>query len=319
MIKVTEKAAKEILRISKAHHLPKGIPLRLGIVQGGCGGLDHVIGFDLMPFSADDKCYECGGIQIVVDNESHVHLARTVVDFKESPIGRGFLFQNPNAKGWCACGLSFSITGEPAKGRRLRGGWTIEGIGKEFDGTIGITGRMRMIHERVKAVVEKPKVYFEGQIHGQTYGVNTGVHNAITIAGGVNILGLSRRSRIEIAGEQQAAHPVLPDEFIFEANPDVIILSRWSHTSADAVRKRPGWREIQAVKEGRVYQLTIENDGSPWFDSDIKRLHLARWHYGVSCVQSVERLAHWFHPDFFSDNSVWFFLHKESKSKGSVV
>ncbi|HIO66094.1 MAG TPA: hypothetical protein EYN40_05300, partial [Planctomycetes bacterium] len=44
-----------------------------------------------------------------IDPKSWLFLNGTTVDFKESLMGRGFVFENPNASGACGCGTSFSV------------------------------------------------------------------------------------------------------------------------------------------------------------------------------------------------------------------
>jgi iron-sulfur cluster assembly protein len=47
--------------------------------------------------------------RVFVDPKSFRLLDGVVLDFDTNPVGRGFMFQNPNAKSTCGCGTSFSV------------------------------------------------------------------------------------------------------------------------------------------------------------------------------------------------------------------
>ena len=81
--------------------------LRLGVQGGGCSGLSYHIRFDSHPRERD-RIFEHGGIRVFVDPKSFVYLNGTTLDWEETLMHRGFVFQNPNAKKSCGCGSSFS-------------------------------------------------------------------------------------------------------------------------------------------------------------------------------------------------------------------
>ena len=49
------------------------------------------------------------GARVWVDARSHRLLDGTTLDYDTSLLGRGFVFQNPQAKSTCGCGTSFSV------------------------------------------------------------------------------------------------------------------------------------------------------------------------------------------------------------------
>ena len=55
-----------------------------------------------------DEVFTQHGITIVCDPKSLLYLNGTTIDFKDEIMGRGFVFQNPNATNTCGCGSSFS-------------------------------------------------------------------------------------------------------------------------------------------------------------------------------------------------------------------
>ena len=56
-----------------------------------------------------DQIFEDQGIKIIVDKKSLVYINGTEMDFVKQGINEGFEFKNPNAKGECGCGESFSV------------------------------------------------------------------------------------------------------------------------------------------------------------------------------------------------------------------
>lgn len=107
-VTLTEKAAKEIATIIQSQELDKdAVRLRLGVKGGGCSGFSYVL--DLTETQKDtDELFEQHGIKIICDPKSLLYLSGTTVDFKDELMGRGFVFNNPNASATCGCGSSFS-------------------------------------------------------------------------------------------------------------------------------------------------------------------------------------------------------------------
>ena len=60
-------------------------------------------------FLPDDKIIEVHGLKLGVDKKSYVFLAGTTLDYSGGLNGKGFVFNNPNAKTACGCGTSFGV------------------------------------------------------------------------------------------------------------------------------------------------------------------------------------------------------------------
>ena len=106
---LTESAAREITKIIADQELdPSKVCLRVGVKGGGCSGFSYVL--DLTETKKDsDEVMTQHGITLVCDPKSLLYLAGTTVDFKDEIMGRGFVFQNPNANTTCGCGSSFAV------------------------------------------------------------------------------------------------------------------------------------------------------------------------------------------------------------------
>lgn len=108
-ITLSETAAREIRTIIGQQELDaEKIRLRVGVKGGGCSGFSYLL--DLTESQKDhDEVFEQHGIKLVCDPKSLLYLSGTTIDFKDEIMGRGFVFQNPNASTSCGCGSSFSV------------------------------------------------------------------------------------------------------------------------------------------------------------------------------------------------------------------
>jgi len=146
-VTVTDTAAREIASIVRQQGLDaEKIRLRVGVKGGGCSGFSYLL--DLTEVQKDnDEMWEypftlapavkksagvsigaasVGGgdtgastatatdggesftLRVICDPKSYLYLNGTSIDFKDELMGRGFVFNNPNATSSCGCGSSFS-------------------------------------------------------------------------------------------------------------------------------------------------------------------------------------------------------------------
>lgn len=108
MIKVTENAKNEAIKLMQAENLGNEGFIRVGVKGGGCSGLMYELKFDNQT-TESDKVFEDNGIKVVVDKKSYLYLLGTELDFSGGLNGKGFVFVNPNANRTCGCGESFSV------------------------------------------------------------------------------------------------------------------------------------------------------------------------------------------------------------------
>ena len=107
-IKITEKAANEIMQIMKENNVPLDYGLRVGVKGGGCSGLTYTLGFDAEQKEAD-TLIQTNNIKLYIDGKSLFYLSGTELDFTDGLDGKGFVFNNPNASKTCGCGESFGV------------------------------------------------------------------------------------------------------------------------------------------------------------------------------------------------------------------
>lgn len=102
---LTPKAIQKIRQTFEKMGVQGG--LRLGVLGGGCSGLSYQFKFDTKPRERD-KVFDYEGVQVYVDPKSLLYLHGLTLDYKETLMQSGFVFENPNAKKNCGCGTSFA-------------------------------------------------------------------------------------------------------------------------------------------------------------------------------------------------------------------
>jgi len=106
-ISISENAAKHVRNFMSVEGRQSGV-LRVAVKGGGCSGLTYVL--DIVEEAREgDKVIEQSGVTLAVDRKSYVFLAGTELDYSGGLNGKGFIFNNPNAKKACGCGTSFSV------------------------------------------------------------------------------------------------------------------------------------------------------------------------------------------------------------------
>ncbi len=88
-----------------------------------------------------------------------------------------------------------------------------------------------------------PKIYMEIWNNPiQAVGANNIMDSIISTAGGKNAL------------EKIKDFPVVNSEILMVANPDIIILA-YPDADIESIKKRPGWKSINAVKNNRIFAI----------------------------------------------------------------
>lgn len=103
-ITITDRAAEKIRKLLA--EAPEGNGLRVRVVEGGCSGYEYKMEIDSP--AAEDNVFEKNGSRVLLDAKSIHHLDGTEMDYKDELMQSGFVFNNPNVKGTCGCGTSFS-------------------------------------------------------------------------------------------------------------------------------------------------------------------------------------------------------------------
>ena len=107
-VAITEKAAEKIKYFAEKEGITDNVGLRVAVKGGGCSGLTYDLKITDEELESD-KVVEQYGVKVMVDKKSYIYLVGTELDFSDGLNGKGFTFENPNAKKACGCGTSFSV------------------------------------------------------------------------------------------------------------------------------------------------------------------------------------------------------------------
>ncbi|MEH6715021.1 iron-sulfur cluster assembly accessory protein [Parasphingorhabdus flavimaris] len=84
------------------------IGVKLSTPRRGCSGLAYSVDYVTEEVPFDEKIITPGGT-FYVDGGSVLYLIGSTMDWVEDDFTAGFVFENPNAKGACGCGESFTV------------------------------------------------------------------------------------------------------------------------------------------------------------------------------------------------------------------
>ena len=105
---LTAKAAEMVKITRQQEGIDDAHGLRIAVRGGGCSGFEYALDFE-NEARENDWIYEQNGLTIYVDAVSARYLEGTTVDYVMGVAGAGFKFLNPQAKGSCGCGSSFTV------------------------------------------------------------------------------------------------------------------------------------------------------------------------------------------------------------------
>ncbi len=84
------------------------IGVKLSTPRRGCSGLAYSVDYVTEANLADERIETPGG-PFFIDGGSVLYLIGSTMDWVEDDFSAGFVFTNPNAKGACGCGESFTV------------------------------------------------------------------------------------------------------------------------------------------------------------------------------------------------------------------
>ena len=84
------------------------IGVKLSTPRRGCSGLAYSVDYVSAADRFDERIETPGG-SFFIDGASVLYLVGSTMDWVEDDFAAGFVFDNPNAKGACGCGESFTV------------------------------------------------------------------------------------------------------------------------------------------------------------------------------------------------------------------
>lgn len=107
IISLTDAALGQIeqLFVNRTHY-PLG--LRISLLTKGCSGLSWSLDI-IDEATPKDELVQFGNIKVFIDSKAVLFVLGSVIDYKETELESGFIFQNPNETSKCGCGESFMV------------------------------------------------------------------------------------------------------------------------------------------------------------------------------------------------------------------
>jgi iron-sulfur cluster assembly protein len=105
-VSLTESAARQIKK--QLEKRGKGLGLRLGVKQSGCSGYTYTIDY-ADALNEGDEVFENFDVKVIIATTDLELVNGIELDYRKEGINEAFKFNNPNVKGTCGCGESFSV------------------------------------------------------------------------------------------------------------------------------------------------------------------------------------------------------------------
>jgi len=105
-IVLTQSAVNRIKQLTEGK--PEVIGLKIGVKQRGCNGLSYFLDYAKQKQKFDEEVLQ-DGVRVLIDSKAQLSLLGTEMDFVETKLSSEFVFNNPNVKGMCGCGESFTL------------------------------------------------------------------------------------------------------------------------------------------------------------------------------------------------------------------
>ena len=108
LISITSNATNQIKKLLSS--APEGSDaLVVGVDKTGCSGYSYKLDFANSSDLNDYETINKDGVKILIDPKATMFLLGSIMDYRTDKMSSRFVFDNPNEKGTCGCGESFSI------------------------------------------------------------------------------------------------------------------------------------------------------------------------------------------------------------------
>ena len=106
IVSVTPKAVDKMKALLSDK--PQEAGIRLGVIGGGCAGLQYQMDPCDAP-DADDVISVVDDVRFFLNPMVVPYLKDLTIDYSDAMVDGGFKFINPNASSTCGCGTSFGV------------------------------------------------------------------------------------------------------------------------------------------------------------------------------------------------------------------
>lgn len=105
IVTLTDAAAARVKEIVAKGDKPY---LRVGVVNGGCAGMEYTLDYAAEP-AQFDELVEDRDVKILVAADAVLFLLGSEIDYETTRLASKFVFRNPNQTDACGCGESVTI------------------------------------------------------------------------------------------------------------------------------------------------------------------------------------------------------------------
>ena len=82
--------------------------IKIGVENGGCAGMAYTMDY-VEDLDVGGEIVKLNNINVIVDNSALLFLLGTELDYEETKLNSGFIFNNPNQTDECGCGESVTL------------------------------------------------------------------------------------------------------------------------------------------------------------------------------------------------------------------
>ena len=107
-ITLTPAAAERVKAILAARTDKPAVGLKIGVSSKGCSGKSYTLDYAEV-IGPHDEVIEDQGVKILLEPMATLYLIGTEIDYVTDKLASTFVFKNPNEKGRCGCGESFTV------------------------------------------------------------------------------------------------------------------------------------------------------------------------------------------------------------------
>ena len=107
LLSLTPSAIERLRDINKKSS-NDNVAVKLGVKNGGCAGMAYTMDY-INEVSQSDEVIKIDDITLVIDPKAILFLLGTEMDYEESTLNSGFIFNNPNQTDACGCGESVTL------------------------------------------------------------------------------------------------------------------------------------------------------------------------------------------------------------------
>ena len=107
LLSLTPRAIERLQDINK-NSSNDNVAVKLGVKNGGCAGMAYTMDY-INEVSQNDEVIKIDDITLVIDPKAILFLLGTEMDYEESTLNSGFIFNNPNQTDACGCGESVTL------------------------------------------------------------------------------------------------------------------------------------------------------------------------------------------------------------------